>query len=80
MPILLGDRRIKRINYLVTDGESQEFGKLDIEINKYFPIIIHLRWYYHLVPCGYGPYNVTGTSSANKIFFNVCDYGCLHQL
>ena len=43
MPILLGDRRIKRINYLVTDGESQEFGKLDIEINKYFPIIIHLR-------------------------------------
>ena len=43
MPILLGERIIKIINYLVTYGESQEFGKLDIAINKYIPIIIHLN-------------------------------------
>ena len=34
MQILLGERGIKIINLLVTDGDFQDFGKVDIAINK----------------------------------------------
>ena len=55
MQILLGERGIKIINLLVTDGDFQDFGKGDIAINKQMPINMHMRFNYKLLInlCGY---------------------------
>ena len=49
-------KKNRRINILVTYGNSQEFDKVDIDMNKYIPIDMRPRYNYHIVSKGWDTY------------------------
>ena len=73
MPHLFGNTILNRIQVIVTDGDSQEYGQLDNAISEFMPHITRVRCGWHIIQKGWESHmmSVSAYPLCKKFYYQV---------